>query len=410
MKILWLSHLIPYPPKGGVLQRAFHLVREMASRHELDLVAFNQRSLINPLFPANSNPEQIALTELRKYCNLVDIFPIPSEVRPYGKHILALQSLISRDCYNVNWLKSKKFHARVIELTTQKKYDWIHYDTISLAPFLANTDSKLCLDHHNIESHMLDRRAENENNLFKKLYFSYEAKRLLAYEKEKCPNFNLNIVCSDIDGARLNELSPQSRVETIPNGVDIDYFSSGASGAEQIPFNFLFVGTLSWYPNADAVKYIARELWPAIAAALPGATIDIVGANPPQEILAVAERDSCFRVRGFVDDVRPYFDRASVFLCPIRDGGGTKLKILDAMAMGKAIVAHPLACEGISVQHGQNVLLGDSTESLVSAAIMASKDSMLRNNLEKEARRLVEQKYAWSAIGDRYAGLLEALS
>lgn len=410
MKILWLSHLIPYPPKGGVLQRAYHLVREMARRHELDLLAFNQRSLIDPLFPAGSNPEQIALGELQKFCNNVEIFPIPSEVRPYGKHILALQSLLTRDCYNVNWLKSARFHARVVELIAQRNYDWIHFDTISLAPFLTNANAKLCLDHHNIESHMLNRRVENESSLYKKLYFSYEAKRLLAYEKEKCPKFHLNIVCSDVDGIRLKELSPQSRVEIIPNGVDIEYFSSGPNVVEPTPFNFLFVGTLNWYPNADAVKYIARELWPAIRAAVPEATIDIIGANPPREILAVAEQDARFRVHGFVDDVRPYFQKASVFLCPIRDGGGTKLKILDAMAMGKAIVAHPLACEGIRVTHGQNVLLGESTEQLVAAAINASQDNYLRKKLEKEARRLVEDEYAWTAIGDRLSNLFKQLS
>ena len=178
-----------------------------------------------------------------------------------------------------------------------------------------------------------------------------------------------------------------------------------------MPASIIFAGTLSWYPNRQAVDFLAREIWPRLKAAAPKSSVDIVGANPPAELLELGRRDPDFRVHGFVDDVRTYLDRASVYVCPITDGGGTKLKILDALAMGKAIVADPIACEGIDVTDGVDVVFASRPEEYVSAIRRLFSDREERMRLGENARRLAEAKYAYSMIGEKLARLVrEAVS
>ena len=136
MRILWLSHLIPYPPKGGVLQRAYYLLREIAKHHQVDLLAFNQPDLIRPLYPSVDEGLRVAYEELTRFCAKVEFLSIPSEQRLGGRYRLALTSLLSKDPYNINWLKSAEFRRTLAERIALGAYDLIHFDTISLAPYL----------------------------------------------------------------------------------------------------------------------------------------------------------------------------------------------------------------------------------------------------------------------------------
>lgn len=288
MNILWLSQLIPYPPKGGVLQRSYNLIHELSKFHTVDLIAFNQQELMQPFF----ENEQAALEEAGKalgsFCRNIDFVPIDCDRTRFGKHWLALKSLLTKDPYTINWLKSHTFGEKLKAYLDANQYDLIHFDTISLIPFMKYVDgTPTVLDHHNIESHMLLRRADNETNQFKRWYFRQEGQRLESVEKQVCPKFSLNITCSEIDLDRLVGLAEGSRAEEVPNGVDIDYFQHDGSINQQP--SIIFVGTLSWYPNIEAVRFIAYEIWPRIKAAIPGMTVDIVGANPPEDIRRLAE-------------------------------------------------------------------------------------------------------------------------
>lgn len=409
MRILWLSHLVPYPPKGGVLQRAYYLLREVAKYHEVDLLAFNQPDLIRPLYPSVEDGLREAHQALSRFCGKVEFFSIPSEQQAGGRYRLALQSLVSKDPYNINWLKSRDYSAKLKEVIAQGAYDLIHFDTISLAPYLPLASGiPTVLDHHNIESHMLLRRAENEPNFLKRWYYHQEGRRLEQVEKRVCPKVDLNITCSAVDSDRLRNIAPGSRVEDVPNGVDTDFFSQDTSITQEM--RLIFVGTLSWYPNAEAVKFIANELWPPLKAALPGVHFDIVGANPPTDVTELAKRDDHFVVHGFVDDVRPLLNRAAVFVCPIRDGGGTKLKILDAFSMAKAVVAHPISCEGIDAENGQNVIFAETAQEYVSAIARLTADSSQCSAISKKARLLVELRYSYDTIGRRLSDLFRGLA
>lgn len=408
MKILWLSHLIPYPPKGGVLQRAYYLLREASKYHQIDLLAFNQPDLIGPLFSSVDEGVSEAKSHLGDLCNSVKFFEIHSEKSSLGRYFLALKSLITKDPYNINWLKSVEYSDAVRQLVNGTQYDLVHFDTISLIPFINDVgDLPIVLDHHNIESHMLLRRGDKESNLLKSWYFHQEGERLQRVEEAICKRVALNITCSDMDSERLLAISPDSRVETVPNGVDESFFLE-SDESRGINNKLLFVGTLNWYPNIEAVNFIADKLWVKLKKQIPDVIFDIVGANPPNSITPLSRVDNNFRVHGFVDDVRTYFSDADIFVCPIQDGGGTKLKILDAMSMGKAIVAHPIACEGISVVDNESVCFAETADEYVEIIVLLLNDPAEIKRLGTAARKLIENKYTYTAIGQQLSALYES--
>ncbi len=406
MKILWLSHLVPYPPKGGVLQRSYHFLRQLSRYHEIDLLAFNQKDLMSPLVSSIEQGSMVAHNHFSEFCQRVEFFDIPSDKTSFRKKILAFKSLFTNFPYTLNWLLSDQFEKRIKELIKQEHYDFIHFDTISLAPFKSVCGNiPTSLDHHNIESHMLFRRAEKENNLLKKWYFTQEGKRLEKFEKLFCPQFIFNFTCSDIDTRRLKEITSISQIHTIPNGVDIKYFNPDSNTNKMN--RLLFIGTLSWYPNIEAVNFIANSIWPLIKNKLPGTIIDIIGANPPISIQKIAQNDPDFHVHGFVDDILPFFKKAKCYICPIKDGGGTKLKIIDALSMGMAIVADPIACEGINVENKHNILLSETANDYLENIKIILEQDTFREHLQVNARKLAVNSYSYDQLGKKLSSLYE---
>jgi len=404
MKILWLSHLVPYPPKGGVLQRSYYLLKELSKSHQVDLLAFSQKRLMRPLVPSLEEGLAEAKSHLSEFCHRVEFFDIPSERTAWTRRWLALKSLFTSYPYTLNWLLSREFHDRVKDLVAQEGYDYVHFDTISLAPYLtACGGMKTSLDHHNIESHMLLRRSAKESSIMKKIYFWQEGKRLEKFEKYFCPRFSFNYTCSDLDGERLKSISRESVVYTIPNGVDVNYFKPLTSKIRDK--SMVFIGGLGWYPNVEAVKFLLDNIWPKVYSRYPDSTLDIVGSKPPDSIKQMAQKYNGVKVHGFVDDIIPLFDSAMCYVCPIKDGGGTKLKILDALAMGKAIVADPIACEGIDVEDDVNVIFAESPDEYAEAITRVFEDVEYRKKIQINARKLAADKYSYEKIGKQLADL-----
>lgn len=410
MKILWLSHLVPYPPKGGVLQRAYHLLRQTALAHEVTLLTFVQRGHLARRFPSVEHGLQESRAELSKFCRAVEYVPIPSEVQAGGAYRLALKSLFTPAPYALNWLLSEEFSAVLERLLREGDFDLVHFDTISLSPYLSRlSGQKTALDHHNIESHLMLRRAPQIANPAKRFYFWQEGVKLQKYESRLCPRFDINITCSDLDSERLLEIAPGAKAVSIPNGVDTAYFTPQASVPETRR-SLIFAGGMNWHPNRMAVVFFVLEVWPILKREVPDVVMDLVGFQPPAEAIELSKRDPAFRVHGYVDDVRPYLDRAAVYVCPIMDGGGTKLKVLDAFAMGKAMVAHPVACEGIAIQEGVNVLLATTPAEFAARIRSLFDDDAERKRLGEAARKVVMENYTYEAIGKKLADLYQAVA
>jgi glycosyltransferase involved in cell wall biosynthesis len=411
MKILWLSHLVPFPPQGGgVLQRSANLLKTVADAHEVTLLAFNQKDILRIYDPDLNVSLPAALEAMNKICHNVEVVDIGCESKYMGKFRLALSSLLAKWPYSVRWLISDNFKKAVNEALTNNEYNVIWFDTISLAQY--RTELKMdqalkVLNHHNVESDMMFRRAKKENNILKKAYFYLEAYKLKVYEKNEVNNFDINVTCSELDLQRIETISPGVITHTIPNGVDTDFFTADSEVAPD-PYHLVFIGGMSWYPNRDAMSFFAREVWPLIKERIPGIHMHVVGRSPPEELVELAKGDENYHVHGFVDDVKSIFYKTGIYVCPISDGGGTKLKILDALAMGKPIVAHPLACEGIEVLDGKNVLFAETPEQYVNVINELIRNSSLRTTLAEEGRKLILDKYSYHVIGNELLNLLES--
>lgn len=404
MKLLWLSHLLPYPPHGGAMQRSYHLIKQVAQFCQLDLLAFNQTAQL-------SRPEEVnaAIDEFKGYCNKVEVFQIPSDKNRYGRQMLAASSLFSLSPYTVNWLRSRDFNRRLKSIVEAEHYDLVWLDTVSFAPYLDYfKTSKTILNHHNIESDMMFRRSSKESGILQKFYFYQEAVKLGLVEKRTCPKCTLNVTCSPLDSVRLEKVIPGLKTAVVPNGVDIGYFTPSIKPPKKN--SMVFAGDMSWYPNREAMVYLAEKIWPLLKNNIPDSTMSVIGRNAPEEVLKLSKQDNSFKVTGFVDDVRPYISNAAIYICPIMNGGGTKLKILDALSAGKAIVAHPVACEGIDVVDSHSVLFADTPEMFVEKIQQVFTDEQFRKKLEKNGRELVEKRYSFDYIGKELKKDLEALN
>jgi len=406
MRVLWASHLIPYPPKSGVHLRSYHLLRGLASRHEVDLVAFVQEVWLKIFYPSREEALDDCRRGLLELCRSVTFLPIESLQRPGGQARTALEALVMPPCYSLRWLQSRAARETFIN-ASREHYSLAHFDTIGLRPYRRLfPDTPATLGHHNIESHMLLRRAHTERNPLKRWYFWQEGRRVRRYEARAAGDYAAHLTCSELDSERLRAIAPSAHTVAIPNGVDVEYFRGGERPVTAPP-SIIFVASLNWYPNVDAALFLLREIWPPLKAAVPGLRLDIVGSAPPQGVLEAAATLSDVRVHGYVNDVRPLLDAATLYVCPIRDGGGTKLKLLDAFAMQKCVIAHPVACEGIDVTAGRDVELAASAGEFVTAIRRLLDDPAERERRGRAARELVVRRYSFAEIGRRLCDVME---
>jgi glycosyltransferase involved in cell wall biosynthesis len=398
MRILWVSHIIPYPPKSGVHLRSYNLLRAAATQNEVDLVAFVQEQWLEIFYASREQAIEDCGRHLRQFCRSVRFVCIENLARPLGKVRTALEGLIFPQCYTIRWLQGSATWKVFADLSRSATYDLVHFDTLSLAPFRP-LFSKVpaTLGHHNVESQILHRRAQNEVSWLKRLYFNQESRRVRSYEARVAYSFARHIACSALDCERLRTIAPRISAVAIPNGVDVEYFRPSAVATTDK--SLIFVGSLNWYPNVDAVLFLLREVWPLLQARVPEVRLDIVGSAPPAPVLRLASSLTNVRVHGFVDDIRPLIEGAAVYVCPIRDGGGTKLKLLDAFAMQKCVVAHPISCEGIDVIPEQHVLLAETASEFADSIQTVLENRTLRENIGKAARELVVNRYSFAQIG-----------
>lgn len=407
MKVLWASHVIPYPPKSGVHRRCYYLLRAVGSQHDVDLIAFTQEQWFKIFYSSREEALEDCRRELSRFCRSVTFLPIESVMRWRGQLRTALEGLICPLSYTTRWLQSAAAR-HVFSKARQERYDLVHLDTIGLGPYRhLFPATPATLGHHNIESHMLLRRAQSEGNALKRAYFWHEGRRVGRYEARTAKDYAAHVTCSDLDSDRLRAVTGPANIQAIPNGVDLDYFRCQGT-IEAGPPSIIFVGSLNWYPNVDAVLFLLKEIWPLVKACVPDLRLDIVGSAPPRSVVELAAASTDVRVHGFVEDVRPLMEAATLYVCPIRGGGGTKLKLLDAFAMQKCVIAHPVACEGIAVTAGRNVELADTAGEFAEAIRRLLADPAGRESRGRAARELVMQRYSFTEIGRQLCELFES--
>ena len=393
MRVLWLSHLVPWPATGqGSLQRSHHLLREAARRFEVHLVAVNNRGLLP------DNQVDTARRALAGICARVDVVERPADRSSLHRAWAVLAGLVRREPFDVSWLRAPQLDALLAERSRAEHFDLVYADTIGLAPHARWFDDvPLVLGHHNVESVMAARRAAREANPLRRLHLRREARLLACAERRFASRAKINLVVSELDAELLGQVVPGVAARVVANGVDTEYFSPrSASGHGE--GGLVFAGGMDWYPNRDAARFFATELWPALLRDRPERRAVWIGREPPPELMAAA-RDARLVAPGFVDDVRPWLDAASIYLCPIRDGGGTRLKVLDALAMAKPLVATALAVEGLGLAEERHYLRAESPAEFVGQVSRLETDAALRRGLAEAGRRLVEQRFAWQVVG-----------
>lgn len=392
MKVLFLSQIIPYPPHGGVLQRGYNLLRELGRNVRIHLLAF-----IHPdVLPTEAACRE-SLGALQKFCETVEYFPLWPKASPVHRVAGLAASALSSRPFSVLAHRSAAFKRRASGLIDTNSFDLVHFDTIALAQFLEGERSiATVLTHHNIESQLMERRAGAESRLPAKWFLRRETDKLRSYEAAMVPGFDLNVFVSQPDEQTLLERVPGLRTAIVPNGVDVEYFTP-AQGQDAPAL--IYTGGMNMFANRDAVMFFLNEIWPLIRKQVPDVRFFAVGQDPPKELLAFAAYDPQVVVTGYVTDIRPLVRDASVYVVPLRVGGGTRLKVLDAMAMGKAMVSTSIGCEGLEVRPDEHLLVADRPERFAERTVMLLGDRDRRRALGRAARDLVERRYSWATVG-----------
>lgn len=396
MRVVWLSHFLPYPPRGGNLQRSFNLIRQAANTFEVSLVALNVQG---------ASPDRVAEYKeaLGRHCDEVEIWDPPYPWKGARWQAELIRSAASRVPFTCRPLYSKKLHRRWEETLARHPGALLHFDAIDLGLYAESAnDFRKVLNHHNCESQLLQRRAERETNPLKKKYLLLEAQKLARWERDLSARFDVNIVVCEEDRQRLLALNPDAHIHVVENGVDTEYFRP--MGVPEEPHSLIFTGSLDWQPNISAIQFFVREVWPLVKRGCPDAKLFVAGKSPAESVLRLAKEDTAISVFPNPEDMRPLLARASVYVCPLLEGGGTRLKILDAMAMGKPVVSTSIGCEGLRVTPGDDLLVGDSAREFAEAASLLIGDGARRRCLGESARALVERSYAWGRVGPRLEG------
>lgn len=387
-RLLFLSQSLPFPPDGGVHIRTFNILRLLARAFDITALCFYRRSTRGSTLAVEKGVEG-----LREFARTF-AYPIPQE---YSRIRLAwghLRSVITRNVYTRFVYESRVFRERLVQLIQDEHFDLVHLDSLDLSAYLPLVRHlPVVCTHHNIESDLLRRRADAQRGLVRR-YLRLQAALMVAEERRWCGSLAGNVVVSVDDAARLRALVPQAQVVVVPNGVDTTAFRPSAGDERGI----VFVGGYTWYPNRDGMVYFCEEILPAIRSRIPNVPVTWVGRAPERIKGRYAEQFGV-TLTGYVEDVRPIVNRAACYIVPLRVGGGTRLKILDAWAMGKAVISTSLGCEGLNARDGENILIRDSPVTFAEAVWRVIEDPALRRHLARGARATATGTYDWSTIG-----------
>jgi glycosyltransferase involved in cell wall biosynthesis len=401
MKLVWLSHFIPFPPRGGSRQRSFNLIRHISAKYETHVVALNMQG------ETQERAAEYAI-EFKKYCAQVKIWEPPFRwrgARWWGQLVL---SPFYRHPYGSRALWSPELGRRWESVLAKHPGALVHFDSIDLALYFPPAAGfRKVLNHHNCESAMAERRAQREANSLKKAYLWHQARKLRRLEEQLCHHFDVNLTVSELDTQTLRERNPQAHCQVVENGTDTEYFHP--SEVEPEPNTLIFAGSLDWYPNISGIQFFARDVWPHVQSQRPAVRLYLAGRKPAPWVVQWAAREPQVKLVADPEDIRPWVAHAAVFICPIVDGGGTRVKILDAMAMGKPVISTTVGCEGLEVWNGENIVIADAPLDFGAKTLQMLRDKGLRDLIAAQGRALVERMYSWDVIGERLHRVYESV-
>lgn len=373
-------HLPPCPPSYGAVKRSFHLLEETIKHHEVSVLSFgNQKDL------------QLFTDSFGTVCKQIVFVDSP----PRWLRRLTLFGLLIRGKSSLCLLHSRQLQKALDAFLKQQSFDVLHFTTSILALHRVPEGTPLIGDMQNIEYDNIYRACKETTTFFRKLYYGIEYRLAKPTELRLAKRFDALLATSKRDLEMLHQEVPNANIHLIPNGVDLEYFSPREETADRK--TMVFTGLMNYYPNDHGILWFLDEIFPHILTLEPEARIVIVGANPSKNLLRRASKSII--ITGYVDDVRPYIARSEVYVIPLRIGGGTRLKALEAMAMKKPIVSTRLGCEGIDLRHEESVLFADEPKEFARMVIRMFGDAALRARLTKNAYDRAVTQHGWQAIG-----------
>lgn len=385
MRILWVKMGGLWPPTSGGRTRSLQIVSELARRHEVTVVTTH-----------GTDDDPDGLQDRLSHCARVISLPFAVPKRGSARFPLTL----ARSWFSPEPVDLWKWRVPAVRQCVEGLVDAGNVD-VCVADFLfaaANVPMRqvpTVLFEHNVEYLIWKRLHDLERAGWKRALLALEWRKLRAREAAACRRAALTVAVSEHDSRRLSDIAPEARVTWVPTGVDTEYFAARQS-AER-PFHIAFSGSMDWHPNEDAVRYFVADILPRIRAAIPDVSFSVVGRNPTAGLRAIAEAAGA-AVTGTLDDIRPDIAAAAICVVPLRAGSGTRLKIFEAMAMGKAVVSTTLGAEGLAIESGRHFVCADGEAVFADAVIALLRDPARRRRIAAAGRALVEDRYSWAQV------------
>ena len=393
MRLLFLDEEFPYPLNSGKRIRTYSLVSRLAGRCAVDYLAFGR---------AGSEAAQ-ALARAGVTVHPVEV-DLPAK-RGAGFYWRLLRNLAQRDPFSVTSHHHRRFAAAVDQHLMSRRYDAVVCEWTPYAQYVRHhRDVPRIVNAHNIEHRIWERLAAHEPNPLRRAYIAVQASKWRRFESGVFGSMDGATAVSRGDQAAIREMNARLTTALVENGVDLEGFRPADGEGED--GQLVFVGSLDWLANQDAVRHMAADIMPLVRREMPDAELSVVGRHPPAAIEDLSGRDGV-TVVGTVPDVTPWVARAGVYVVPLRVGGGSRLKILEAMAMGRAVVSTTVGAEGLEVQDGRHLVIADGPEAFARAVVDLARDPRRRRELGLAGRRLVEDRYGWDNLATRYCEFLD---
>jgi sugar transferase (PEP-CTERM/EpsH1 system associated) len=397
MKILWLKTELLHPVDKGGKIRTYQMLKHLRRQHYITYLTLCD--------PATDTPS--AYLDAEEYCHHLAAIPhiARKKFSPAFYCELGL-NLGSPLPYAIQRYRSARMQEAIKNALLKVDYDVVVCDF--LTPSI-NMPERLSvptvLFQHNVEAIIWARHYQNSTNKLKKAFFFNQWRKMQNYERQVCQRFDAVVAVSDVDRDLMRQEFGLDRVYDVPTGVDTQYFAPAP--AEANPFELVFTGSMDWMPNEDAILYFAEQVLPKVAATIPEVKLTVVGRNPGAKLAALAAADSRITITGRVDDVRPFINRAAAYVVPIRVGGGTRLKIYEAMAMAKPVISTTIGAEGLAVRNGEELLIADEPQSFARAVISVLQERAFAEQLGRAAREVVCEQFSWQRAAAAFGQVCE---
>jgi polysaccharide biosynthesis protein PslH len=394
MRILWVKTDYLHPTQRGGQIRTLEMLKRIHAHHEVDYLTLDDGT-------NEDGPRRTG-----EYCRKHYAVPHQAPGRHSARFWMeVLRGLFSSQPMAVFRWRSQAMGDKAGELIARERYDAVVCDFLVPAASLRDWKN-LVLFQHNVEAQIWERHALNGPSWVHRWYFSRQAEKMAAFEGEVCRGVRKVIAVSEEDALLMRRRYGLTDVEAVPTGVDTAYFAADPGPMEAEARDLVFVGSMEWMPNEDGAVWLKREILPRIWKRRPETTVALVGRNPSKLVHSLAEGEPRILVTGTVADVRPWMRQAQISIVPLRVGGGTRLKVYEAIAAGVPVVSTTIGAEGLELAHGKHLLVGDSEDEFAEACLTLLRDRERAREIAATARKYVEENFSWDSVVMRFLELI----